>query len=92
MEAYIADWLNLLLRWLHLITGVAWIGASFYFVWLDNHLEAPKDSRDDEKGVSGLRGRNFRNACTGSSGRHIRPGYRAWRCWRWSTGTAQRST
>ena len=40
MEAYIADWLNLLLRWLHLITGVAWIGASFYFVWLDNHLEA----------------------------------------------------
>ncbi|MGB5720214.1 MAG: urate hydroxylase PuuD [Woeseiaceae bacterium] len=53
MEAYIADWLNLLLRWLHLITGVAWIGASFYFVWLDNHLEAPKDSRDDEKGVGG---------------------------------------
>ena len=53
MEAYLADWLNLLLRWLHFITGVAWIGASFYFVWLDNHLEAPKKPEDDVKGVGG---------------------------------------
>jgi uncharacterized membrane protein len=53
MEAYFVDWLNLLVRWLHLITGVAWIGASFYFVWLDNHLEAPKDPSDDDKGVGG---------------------------------------
>lgn len=53
MEAYIVDWLNLLVRWLHFITGVAWIGASFYFVWLDNHLEAPKDPADDKKGVGG---------------------------------------
>lgn len=53
MEAYVLDWLNLLLRWLHVITGVAWIGASFYFIWLDNHLEPPKDARDDAKGVGG---------------------------------------
>lgn len=53
MEAYIADWLNLLLRWLHFITGVAWIGASFYFIWLDDHLEPPKEPRDDAKGVGG---------------------------------------
>ncbi len=53
MDAYIVDWLNLLLRWLHFITGVAWIGASFYFVWLDNHLEAPKEPRDEAKGVGG---------------------------------------
>ena len=39
MEGYIADWLSLLMRWLHLVTGIAWIGASFYFIWLDNHLE-----------------------------------------------------
>ncbi len=39
MEAYFVDWLSLLARWLHLITGIAWIGASFYFIWLDNHLE-----------------------------------------------------
>jgi uncharacterized membrane protein len=32
-------WVELVLRWLHVITGIAWIGASFYFVWLDNHLE-----------------------------------------------------
>ena len=38
MEAYLLDWANLLLRWLHVIVGIAWIGASFYFVWLDNHL------------------------------------------------------
>lgn len=53
MEAYIVDWLNILVRWLHFITGVAWIGASFYFVWLDNHLEPPKDPGDDAKGVGG---------------------------------------
>ncbi len=53
MEAYLVDWLNLLGRWLHFITGIAWIGSSFYFVWLDNHLEAPQDDADIEKGVGG---------------------------------------
>ncbi len=53
MEAYFVDWLNLLARWLHFITGVAWIGSSFYFVWLDNHLEAPALVADDEKGAGG---------------------------------------
>lgn len=53
MEAYIVDWLNLLVRWLHVIAGVAWIGASFYFIWLDDHLAAPKDPADDAKGVGG---------------------------------------
>lgn len=53
MEAYVVDWLNLLVRWLHAITGIAWIGASFYFIWLDNHLESPEDPDDDVKGVGG---------------------------------------
>jgi len=53
MDAYIVEWLNLLARWVHFITGVAWIGASFYFIWLDNHLEAPRQAGDDEKGVGG---------------------------------------
>jgi uncharacterized membrane protein len=39
MEAYLQEWLGLLLRWAHFITGVAWVGASFYFNWLENHLE-----------------------------------------------------
>ncbi len=34
----IMAWLEMALRWLHVITGIAWIGSSFYFVWLDNHL------------------------------------------------------
>jgi uncharacterized membrane protein len=50
MEAYLLDWASLLVRWLHLITGIAWIGASFYFVWLDNHLEPPSPPK---KGVAG---------------------------------------
>src|SRR6185295_13501403 len=35
----LSEWLNLALRWLHLTAGIAWIGSSFYFVWLDNHLK-----------------------------------------------------
>ena len=52
--SYGLDWLNLLGRWLHLITGIAWIGASFYFVWLDNSIRPPKAGSDlERKGVSG---------------------------------------
>ena len=53
MEAYIVDWLNLLVRWLHLITGIAWIGASFYFVMLDFSLTPPKKPEDAKRGVFG---------------------------------------
>ena len=53
MGAYIIDWLSLLGRWVHMITGIAWIGASFYFIWLDNHLTPPVAAEDDKKGVGG---------------------------------------
>ena len=53
METYLLDWANLLLRWLHLITGIAWIGASFYFVMLDNSLKPPKKAEDARRGVFG---------------------------------------
>lgn len=39
MESHLYMWLSLLLRWLHFIVGIAWIGASFYFNWLENHLQ-----------------------------------------------------
>lgn len=52
MEAYFIDWLSVILRWLHLITGIAWIGASLHFVWLDNSLEEP-DEEMKAKGVKG---------------------------------------
>ncbi|QUM85925.1 urate hydroxylase PuuD [Moritella sp. 28] len=38
MDPHITEWLNLAIRWMHMIFGIAWIGASFYFVWLENHL------------------------------------------------------
>jgi uncharacterized membrane protein len=41
MGVDVAEWLNLAIRWLHLTAGIAWIGSSFYFVWLDNHLTRP---------------------------------------------------
>ncbi len=53
MEAFLLDWANLLLRWAHIVTGVAWIGASFYFVSLDNSLTPPKDAADAKRGVGG---------------------------------------
>ncbi|MEJ6001095.1 urate hydroxylase PuuD [Paucibacter soli] len=53
MEAYLLDWANLLLRWLHLVTVIAWIGASFYFVWLDNHLSKPEAPELLARGVDG---------------------------------------
>lgn len=45
MEAYLLEWANLLLRWAHVIVGIAWIGASFYFIWLDDHLEPARDPK-----------------------------------------------
>jgi len=53
MEAYLLDWANLLLRWLHVITAIAWIGSSFYFVFLDNNLLRPKSADLLEKNVDG---------------------------------------
>lgn len=53
MEAYVLEWLNLLGRWAHFVVGIAWIGSSFYFIWLDDHLQGPAQTRDSEKGVGG---------------------------------------
>ena len=53
MDVYLYEWLNLALRWLHFVAGIAWIGSSFYFVWLDNSLEAPADPVLAGKGVAG---------------------------------------
>jgi len=50
MESYIMDWLNAMLRLTHFITGIAWIGASFYFNWLENNLNRTDDKKE---GISG---------------------------------------
>lgn len=66
MMDYFYDWASLLGRWLHLITGIAWIGASFYFVWLDNSLLPPKRRELLDAGVGGevwaVHGGGFYNA------------------------------
>ena len=53
LDPYLTDWLNLLIRWLHVIAAIAWIGASFYFVLLDQSLEAPTKVEDLRDGVGG---------------------------------------
>jgi uncharacterized membrane protein len=53
LASYAADWLDLLVRWLHVIAGIAWIGTSFYFIALDHHLEAPERPDDTARGVGG---------------------------------------
>ncbi|MDO6687077.1 MULTISPECIES: urate hydroxylase PuuD [unclassified Agarivorans] len=46
------EWLALFIKWFHVIAGIAWIGASFYFVWLDNNLKTPPDWKK-QKGIKG---------------------------------------
>ncbi|WP_455923591.1 urate hydroxylase PuuD [Pseudomonas putida] len=49
MQAHLMEWLNLGVRWIHMIVGIAWIGASFYFVWLENNL----NRANPREGLSG---------------------------------------
>ena len=53
METYLLDWANLLLRWLHVIVAIAWIGSSFYFVFLDSSLTPPEDEALRREGATG---------------------------------------
>lgn len=50
MSAYVLDWIELIVRWLHVITGVTWIGTSFYFNWLNHHMRPPQTPQE---GVGG---------------------------------------
>jgi uncharacterized membrane protein len=53
MESYLLDWANLLLRWVHVITAIAWVGSSFYFVFIDSSLKAPEDEKLRADGATG---------------------------------------
>ena len=50
METILGEWVNLVLRWAHIVTGIAWIGSSFLFMWLDSHLEKPDPPRRNVEG------------------------------------------
>lgn len=85
MESYILEWLNLIGRMTHLIVGIAWIGASFYFIWLDNHLESPADEAARQRGVGGelwaVHGGGFYNAQKYTNGLHFMPERLHWFKW-----------
>ncbi|MEO8087036.1 MAG: urate hydroxylase PuuD [Bacteroidota bacterium] len=50
LESHIMDWLNLVIRWAHVVLGIAWIGASFYFIFLENSLNRTENLRDELAG------------------------------------------
>ena len=49
-EGHLMEWMNLVVRLMHITFGIAWIGASFYFVFLENALNRTKDVRDELAG------------------------------------------
>jgi uncharacterized membrane protein len=53
MQSYVLDWLSLLVRWFHLTAGIAWIGASFFFVWLDDNLNRQVSAAEKQRGIDG---------------------------------------
>lgn len=85
MASYLLEWANLLGRWLHMITGIAWIGASFYFVWLDNHLQTPAEKTATDRGVSGevwsVHGGGFYHAQKYLNGPPVLPATLHWFKW-----------
>jgi uncharacterized membrane protein len=50
MDSLLQEWLDLVVRWVHVVTAIAWIGSSFFFMWLDSHLEKPEAPR---RGIEG---------------------------------------
>nr|VFJ71662.1 MAG: Uncharacterized membrane protein [Candidatus Kentron sp. FW] len=93
MEAYLFEVLHLILRYFHMVAGIAWIGASFYFIWLDNHLEEPPQWKKD-KGVKGdlwaIHGGGFYEVAKYANGPEAMPGNLHWFKWEayttWLTG------
>ena len=57
LDPYVSDWLDLLLRWLHVIAAMAWIGTSFYFVLLDSSLRPPRSPQDVKEASAASCGR-----------------------------------
>ena len=93
MESYIFEVLHLVLRYFHVVAGIAWIGASFYFVWLDNNLESPPQWKRD-KGIKGdlwaVHGGGFYEVAKYANGPETMPKNLHWFKWEayttWLTG------
>lgn len=89
------EWLALFIKWFHVICGIAWIGASFYFAWLDNNLETPPKWKKD-KGIKGdlwaVHGGGFYEVAKYQAGPEKIPEKLHWFKWEayatWLTGSA----
>ena len=85
MESYYLDWANLLLRWVHVITAIAWIGSSFYFVFLDSSLVPPEARELKDAGVGGelwaVHGGGFYNPQKYAVAPKVLPGHLHWFYW-----------
>ena len=96
LDPYVTDWLNLLIRSLHVVAAIAWIGASFYFVLLDQSLEAPTKADDLRDGVGGelweVHGGGFYHVKKYKVAPPTLPGHLAWFKWEayttWLSGFA----
>jgi uncharacterized membrane protein len=91
LDPYLLEWANLLVRWAHVVVGIAWIGASFYFIWLDNHLEASSDPKLAGE-LWAIHGGGFYNARKFRLGPDRLPATLHWfkweAYWTWITGFA----
>lgn len=93
MEAYLFDSAQLIFRYFHIVAAIAWIGASFYFVWLDNNLQTPPDWKKD-KGIKGdlwaIHGGGFYEVAKYTNGPEKMPETLHWFKWEayttWLTG------
>jgi uncharacterized membrane protein len=85
IDQYLSDWLDLLLRWLHVVAAIGWIGSSFYFVHLDQSLRFPKDVAEREAGVGGelweVHGGGFYHVKKYRVAPHELPDHIAWFKW-----------
>ena len=96
MESYYLDWANLLLRWVHVITAIAWIGSSFYFVFLDSSLVPPESRELQDMGVGGelwaVHGGGFYNPQKYAVAPKVLPDHLHWFYWEsystWMSGFA----
>ncbi len=91
MEPFIADWLNLLVRWGHMVAGIAWIGTSFYFVALDFSLKARGDLPPGVRGEAWeVHGGGFYHVQKYLSAPSVLPAHLTWFKWEayltWVTG------
>ncbi|MBP6403982.1 MAG: urate hydroxylase PuuD, partial [Bacteroidia bacterium] len=50
MGSHVMDWIHLVFRWAHVVLGISWIGASFYFIFLENSLNRTENLRDELAG------------------------------------------